>query len=193
MAGRDPAGGLGRLRGRGSACALLDDVIAALRAGDSRTLTTDLLTADPASVNQTIRGRAITFVPQDPFTSFNPVFTVGDQIMEILKWKSPRATTPNGRGWLPAVVSRYPADRRRQDFDAVLLDLTMPVMTGEETYRLIKEIDPAVPVIVSSGYDEVEAARRFGGEGLADFIQKPYVAHTLADKIKTAIRHQSAE
>ena len=60
---------------------------------------TDLLTADPASVNQTIRGRAITFVPQDPFTSFNPVFTVGDQIMEILKWKSPRAAQPNGRGW----------------------------------------------------------------------------------------------
>jgi peptide/nickel transport system ATP-binding protein len=81
---------------------------------------TDLLTADPASVNQTIRGRAITFVPQDPFTSFNPVFTVGDQIMEILKWKSPRADAPNGRGWLPAVVSRYPADRRKLDFDAVL-------------------------------------------------------------------------
>jgi len=38
MAGRDPAGGLGRLRGRGSECALLDDVIAALRAGESRTL-----------------------------------------------------------------------------------------------------------------------------------------------------------
>ena len=34
----------------------------------------DLLTADPAVVNQTVRGRAITFVPQDPFTSFNPVF-----------------------------------------------------------------------------------------------------------------------
>jgi peptide/nickel transport system ATP-binding protein len=81
---------------------------------------TDLLTADPAVVNQTVRGRAITFVPQDPFTSFNPVFTVGEQIMEILKWKSPRAATPNGRGWLPAVVSRYPAERRRLDFDAVL-------------------------------------------------------------------------
>ena len=62
----------------------------------------DLLTADPASVNQTIRGRAITFVPQDPFTSFNPVFTVGEQIREILKWKSPRAATPPGRRWLPA-------------------------------------------------------------------------------------------
>jgi signal transduction histidine kinase/ActR/RegA family two-component response regulator len=77
--------------------------------------------------------------------------------------------------------------------EVVLLDLTMPVMTGEETYRQIKEIDPTVPVIVSSGYDEVEAARRFGAEGLADFIQKPYVAHMLADKVKSAIRHQSAE
>ena len=55
---------------------------------------TDLLTADPAVVNQTVRGRSITFVPQDPFTSFNPVFTVGEQIMEILKWKSPRAVAP---------------------------------------------------------------------------------------------------
>ena len=80
----------------------------------------DLLTADPAVVNQTIRGRAITFVPQDPFTSFNPVFTVGDQIMEILKWKSPRAVALNGRGWLPAVASRYPSERKRADFDSVM-------------------------------------------------------------------------
>jgi len=80
----------------------------------------DLLTADPAVVNRTVRGRAITFVPQDPFTSFNPVFTVGDQIMEILKWKSPRASEPPGRGWLPAVVSRYPSERKRADIDAVI-------------------------------------------------------------------------
>ena len=81
---------------------------------------TDLLTADPATVNQTVRGRAITFVPQDPFSSFNPVFTVGEQIMEILKWKSPRADQPPGPGWLPAVMSHYPADRKRADRDAVL-------------------------------------------------------------------------
>jgi len=80
----------------------------------------DLLTADPTVVNQTVRGRAITFVPQDPFTSFNPVFTVGDQIMEILKWKSPRADAPAGRRWLPAVATRYPAERKRADRDAVL-------------------------------------------------------------------------
>ena len=81
---------------------------------------TDLLTADPAVVNRTVRGRAITFVPQDPFTSFNPVFTVGDQIMEILKWKSPRAAEAPGSDWLPAIVTRYPGERRRADVDAVL-------------------------------------------------------------------------
>ena len=82
---------------------------------------TDLLTADPETVNRTVRGRAITFVPQDPFSSFNPLFTVGEQIMEILKWKSPRAAAlPAGRSWLPAVGSRYPAERRRADVDAVL-------------------------------------------------------------------------
>ena len=69
----------------------------------------------------------------------------------------------------------------------VLLDLTMPVMSGEETYRWMRALNPSVPVIVSSGYDEMEAARRFGGEGVMDFIKKPYVAQSLAEKVKAAI------
>lgn len=36
-----------------------------------------------------VRGREITFVPQDPFSSFSPLFTIGDQIMELMRWKSP--------------------------------------------------------------------------------------------------------
>jgi len=73
----------------------------------------------------------------------------------------------------------------------VLLDLTMPVMSGEETYRQIKAINPSVPVIVASGFDEVEAARRFGGTGLMEFIQKPYIAQRLADKVKSTLEHTS--
>src|SRR5580658_3019223 len=49
----------------------------------------DLLTIDPREAANDIRGRAITFVPQDPFSAFNPLFTVGDQISELLRWKSP--------------------------------------------------------------------------------------------------------
>jgi peptide/nickel transport system ATP-binding protein len=79
----------------------------------------DLLTADPAAVNDEIRGRAITFVPQDPWSSFSPLFTVGAQIMDLMKWKSPRVGTAQ-RGRWPALLQGYPGARRRADRAAVL-------------------------------------------------------------------------
>jgi FixJ family two-component response regulator len=41
--------------------------------------------------------------------------------------------------------------------------------------------------VLSSGYDEVDAVRRFAGQGLVDFIQKPYTPAALATKIKKAL------
>lgn len=79
--------------------------------------------------------------------------------------------------------------QRMQDrVSLVLLDLTMPVMSGEETCRHLKSIRPDLPVVLSSGYDEVEATRRFEGQGIAGFIQKPYVAQKLAQKIGEVLR-----
>ena len=39
---------------------------------------------------QTLRGRVVTFVPQDPFASFNPLFRIGTQIGDLMRWKAPR-------------------------------------------------------------------------------------------------------
>ena len=69
----------------------------------------------------------------------------------------------------------------------VLLDLTMPVMNGEETLRHLQTVNPRVKVLLSSGYNEVEAVQRFAGKGLAGFIQKPYTAAGLAEKVKEAL------
>jgi PAS domain S-box-containing protein len=69
----------------------------------------------------------------------------------------------------------------------VLLDLTMPVMSGEETLRELKKIRPEVRVILSSGYNEVEAVRHFSGRGLSGFLQKPYTLRELAEKMKSAL------
>ncbi len=69
----------------------------------------------------------------------------------------------------------------------VLLDLTMPVMSGEETLRHLQTVNPKVKVLLSSGYNEVEAVQRFAGKGLAGFIQKPYTAAGLAEKVKEAL------
>jgi len=74
---------------------------------------TDLLTLGEADLAARIRGRAITFVPQDPFSSFNPVFTIGQQIMELMKWKSPAAPARTGPRW-------YGGGRRRSDRARVL-------------------------------------------------------------------------
>jgi two-component system cell cycle sensor histidine kinase/response regulator CckA len=86
-------------------------------------------------------------------------------------------------GRLALDVFREIADRVR----LVLLDLNMPVMGGEQALRQLKLIRPDVRVILSSGYNEMEASRLFAGKGLVGFIQKPYTAAQLAEKIRAAL------
>jgi CheY-like chemotaxis protein len=81
-------------------------------------------------------------------------------------------------------VARFAA--RPGHFSAVLLDLTMPVMDGQQALERIHSIRPEMPVILSSGYSEDEALRRFHGRGLAGYLQKPYTASALARKIRQA-------
>ena len=60
-------------------------------------------------------------------------------------------------------------------------------MGGEEALRQLKLIRPDVRVILSSGYNEMEASRLFTDKGLVGFIQKPYTAAQLAEKIRAAL------
>src|SRR5262249_43103158 len=69
----------------------------------------------------------------------------------------------------------------------VLLDLTMPVMGGQEALGHLKTIRANIPVVLSSGFDEAEALRQFGQYGLAAFIHKPYSPVELAEKVKTLL------
>ena len=90
---------------------------ARIRGGEVRFKGADLLREDPVAVNDRVRGRAITFIPQDPYTSFSPVFSVETQIMDLMKWKSPRAGDGGGAR---SSFRRYPRERWRADHDAVL-------------------------------------------------------------------------
>jgi DNA-binding NtrC family response regulator len=73
------------------------------------------------------------------------------------------------------------------EISLVLLDLTMPYMNGQEALRELQVIAPSVKVLLSSGFNQVEAIRRFTGKGLAGFLQKPYSAAVLAESIKRII------
>ncbi|MFN8096543.1 MAG: PAS domain-containing protein, partial [Vicinamibacteria bacterium] len=69
------------------------------------------------------------------------------------------------------------------DVRLVLLDLTMPNVDGEETFVALRQTAPDVRVILTSGYNEVEATSRFVGRGLAGFLQKPFALEELEAKI----------
>jgi CheY-like chemotaxis protein len=71
--------------------------------------------------------------------------------------------------------------------DLVLLDMTMPHMDGEETFRELRRIDPRVRVLLTSGYNEQDATERFAGKGLGGFIQKPYRPQELLERIRSIL------
>ena len=62
---------------------------------------------------------------------------------------------------------------------AVLLDMTMPVLGGVEAMAGMREINPNVPIILVSGYSEVEAGTLVSGDRPDAFLQKPFKAKDL--------------
>jgi CheY-like chemotaxis protein len=69
----------------------------------------------------------------------------------------------------------------------VILDLTMPRMDGEETFRELRRLNCAAPIIITSGCSEHEVAERFAGRDVAGFLQKPYRMDNLKRILKNAL------
>ena len=76
--------------------------------------------------------------------------------------------------------------------DAVLLDMVMPEMDGEEAFARMKAIRSDVKVVLSSGYTEQAASSRFATKGLAGFIQKPFSMQSLGDKFRQVLSQGSS-
>ena len=69
----------------------------------------------------------------------------------------------------------------------VLLDLTMPKLSGERAFSELRRIRSDVKAILMSGYNEQETTHRFAGKGLAGFIQKPFRIATLRERIRAVL------
>ena len=77
---------------------------------------------------------------------------------------------------------------RAASIDAVVLDLVMPEMSGEETFLEIRRICPDLPVVLASGYDREMTADRFFARGAAGFVYKPYEPDDLVDRVAEAVK-----
>lgn len=82
--------------------------------------------------------------------------------------------------------------RRHPEIAAVVLDMTMPRMGGEEAFREMRRVNPNVRVLLSSGYSQEEALTGFNGKGLAGFIQKPYRVDEFLAKLRAILEESPA-
>ena len=95
-----------------------------------------------------------------------------------------------GIAWIAAEGGRAAVRifrERDPEISLVLLDLSMPGLSGEETFEELRQIRPGLRVLLTSGYDEDDATGRFVGRGLAGFIQKPYRPEALVTAIRRAL------
>lgn len=77
--------------------------------------------------------------------------------------------------------------RRPDEFDLVILDLTMPVMSGPEVLHELRRIRPNVRVLVMSGYTEEDVAERVGAVKPDGFVSKPFTLDGLMKRVRGLI------
>jgi len=90
-------------------------------------------------------------------------------------------------------IDAYTAAKEAGDpFDAVVLDLTIPGgMGGKEAIKILREIDPSVVAIVSSGYSNDPVMANFGEYGFNAVVTKPYKVAELSQAMQRIFRERS--
>jgi CheY-like chemotaxis protein len=80
-------------------------------------------------------------------------------------------------------------ERGGNQITAVLMDLSMPRMGGQEALRQLRQTWPDLPVIMMSGYTEESVAAQFSeaGPGVTAFLQKPFFAEDLMGVLRRVL------
>jgi len=77
--------------------------------------------------------------------------------------------------------------QRQEEIDLVIADMVMPCISGPELFARMKEINPGVRVIVSSGYSHDQEGRRMLRHGCLGYLQKPYNMESLNQLVRSVL------
>ncbi|MBW1785997.1 MAG: PAS domain S-box protein [Deltaproteobacteria bacterium] len=110
------------------------------------------------------------------------ILEVGKEMMEYLGYHV--LTADSGR----EALETYGKNRGR--IDMVVLDMIMPDMSGGAAFERLKEMDPAVKVLLCSGYSEDGQAKEIMSHGCNGFIQKPFNLMDLSQKVRDILEEQ---
>jgi two-component system cell cycle sensor histidine kinase/response regulator CckA len=122
-----------------------------------------------------VRGKETILIVDDEET----ILRVSSELLTMLGYKVLAAQ--NGKD----ALNIY--GEHRSKIDLVILDMIMPDMGGEETFRLLKAMKPGIRVILSSGYSMNGHAKKILDQGCKAFLQKPFNIDELSQKIRYAL------
>jgi DNA-binding NtrC family response regulator len=74
---------------------------------------------------------------------------------------------------------------------AIICDINLPKVNGNDLIAFIRAKLPTVPVIVLTGHPDVQGAASLFKQGVVDYLLKPAQAHTLLDAVRRAIGEQA--
>ena len=130
----------------------------------------------PDEPRKALKGQGAILIIDDE----KPVLEVGAEMLKAIGYKVFQAQT--GR----KAVELYKEHQDR--IDLVILDMILPDLGGGQIFDLLKEINPSVAVILSSGYSIEGKATDIMNRGCKGFIQKPFSMQELSEKIKSIIK-----
>lgn len=131
---------------------------------------------------------------------FNPsgtrelVMVVDDE--EFISFLAQRLLTDEGYRVITARDGFQAVDvyrKLRDQIALVILDFTMPVMDGADVFAELQEINPKVPVVLSSGFAEQSRLQPMLARGLRGFIPKPYTHEKLLSQVRSILDTIKAE
>lgn len=103
----------------------------------------------------------------------------GSEILESLGYEV--VTAKDGAEALGIFISRPKA------FDLIVTDLTMPQLTGIELATEILEINPAIPIVLCTGFSEKATLEKVESLGITELINKPLGLRKLSEVVRNAL------
>jgi DNA-binding NtrC family response regulator len=88
-------------------------------------------------------------------------------------------------------IQTIQAETQAQPVNAIICDLALPKLSGNEVIAFIRAKLPSVPIIVLTGHPDVQGAASLFKQGVVDYLVKPAQAQTLLDSVRRAITEQA--
>ena len=130
------------------------------------------VTEEKKSAGEILRGsETVLFVDDEDM-----IIEIAEEMFEQLGYKV--LTARSGKEAIEIYM------KNKEQIDIVLLDMIMPEMSGSDTYDSLKEINPDIKVLLSSGYSINGQATEIMDRGCNGFIQKPFKMKELSQKLR---------